>query len=85
MSISYSTRYLWHFEGRDRAITGAVLGGMAPARVAQVHGLSTARVMLIVRKTCTRLRPDWVDRGGYPYAWSLPLTRLRAVRGTFGV
>ena len=74
---------LWHFEGRDRAITLAVLDGVAPSVVAQLHDLSVLRVMLIVCKTCARVRPGWVDDWGMSRAWSTPLSTLRAERWRF--
>ena len=76
---------LWYFRRRDLAITSAALGGMSVLRIARVHGLSALRVQCIVRKTCERLSPGWVDGYGLHVAWSLTLEALGAARGQFGV
>jgi len=76
---------LWYFWGRDRAITSEVLGGVSIPRVARVHGLSALRIHCIVRKTCERLTPGWVDGYGLHVAWSMTLEALGAVRGQFGI
>ena len=74
---------LWCYEHRDRAITRAVLAGASCALLAQIYGLTPMRLDQIVRKTCARVRPDWQDAAGYPYAWSVPLGTLREQREAF--
>ena len=74
---------LWCYEQRDRAITRAVLAGASATLLAQIYDMTPLRLDQIVRKTCARVRPDWHDAAGYPYAWSVPLSTLREQRETF--
>jgi hypothetical protein len=74
---------LWCYEHRDRAITRAVLASASATLLAQIYDVTPLRLNLIVRKTCARVRPDWQDAVGYPYAWSVPLSTLRAQREAF--
>jgi len=89
MSISHDTPSLhtptglWCYEHRDRAITRAVLAGASATLLAQIYDMTPLRLDQIVRKTCARVRPDWHDAAGYPYAWSVPLSTLREQRETF--
>jgi len=81
----YASQGLWRYQGRNRAITIAVLNGVSPANVSSIHKLPVRRIMLIVRKVLAEARPDLVDAGGFAVAWSLTLTELRAQRGQFGL
>ena len=74
---------LWCYEQRDRTITRAVLAGVAATLLTQIYDVTPLRLDLIVRKTCARVRPDWQDAAGYPYAWSVPLSTLREQREAF--
>jgi hypothetical protein len=74
---------LWCYEHRDRAITRAVLGGASSTLLAQIYDVTPLRLGLIVRKTYARVRPDWQDAAGYPYAWSVPLSTVREQREAF--
>jgi len=76
---------LWYYRERDKEVTRLVLDGKAPKDVGHVYGLSNANVIRVVRTTCERLRPDWVDRTGRSRAWSTTLSGLRAERGRFPV
>ena len=76
---------LWYFAGRDRALTSAILGGLTPAWAVRLYGVPYLRVLLIVRKTCARAAPRWVDRWGMPWAWSVSLEVLREERARFGL
>jgi hypothetical protein len=67
----------WQFESRDRAITQAMLQGTATKLLCQRYGLHRTRVHQIMRQTCARLRPDWVDERGYSVVWSMSLQALR--------
>src|SRR5262245_1014138 len=74
---------LWHYQGRNRAMTIAVLDGVPPKTVASRYSLPAKHMMPIVRQVCERACPWWVDEGGMPCAWQLTLTELRQERWRF--
>ena len=77
------TRGLWLYRERDKAVTRAILDGSSMAEVGAHYGLSYANVSRIVRTTCARVRPDWVDATGRNRVWGTPLSELRAQRALF--
>jgi len=69
----------WYNARRDRAINAAYIAGQEVGALARAYGLSYLHVIGIIRKVWeANSPPGWVDEWGRPWAWTLPLTALRA-------